>query len=124
MRVIEFRGDGIEAMIATRKLIRTVRFVLAGAVVMYAFMVLPAEAILQSQPQDAKALARLRQGYLVTYALCLSIALYGLVLHFVGFSISQIAPFFVAGLALIVFLGPKVTGQSEFPPQSGPITPS
>jgi hypothetical protein len=160
MRVIEFRGDGIEAMIATRKLIQTVRFVLAGAVVMYAFMVfrlpssakpnptmlraltvvavsvvilifamrriqvLPAEAILQSQPQDAKALARLRRGYLVTYALCLSIALYGLVLHFVGFSISLIAPFFIAGFALIVFLGPKVTGQSEFPPQSGPITPS
>jgi hypothetical protein len=158
MRVVE-SGRSVEAMVATLKFIQTVRFVLAGAVVMYAFVifrlpssakpnptmlraltvvavsvailifvmrriqVLPAEAILQGQPQDAKALARLRQGYLVTYALSLSIALYGVVLHFVGFSMSQIAPFFVAGFALIVFLGPKITAQSEFPPQSGSTTP-
>ena len=91
--------------------------------VMRRIQVFPAEAILQSQPEDAKALGRLRQGYLVTYALSLSIAMYGVVLHFVGFSISQIAPFFIAGFALIVFFGPRITAQSEFPPQSGSITP-
>jgi hypothetical protein len=157
MKVVEF-GRGIEALAATRKFIQTVRFLLAGAIVIYGWVVfripssaipnsillraltvvavsmvilifvmrriqvLPAEAILQTQPQDAKALARLRLGYLITYTLSLSIALYGLVLHFLGFSIAQIAPFFIAGFALIVFFGPKINADSSFPPQSGPIT--
>ncbi|MGA2856602.1 MAG: hypothetical protein ABSE40_07020 [Candidatus Sulfotelmatobacter sp.] len=146
-------------MEAARKFIQTVRFILAGAVVMYALVILrlpssatskpimlraltvvavsmtilifvmrriqvfPAEAILQIRPEDAKALARWRQGYLVTYALSLSIALYGLVLHFLGFSLSQVVPFFIAGFALILFLGPRAIPDSASPPQSGPITP-
>lgn len=148
-----------ESMEATRKFIQTVRSILAGAIVMYVFVVLrlpssatpkpivfkavtllavsitilifvlrrlqvsPAEAILRTQPEDAKALARLRLGYLVIYTLSLSIALYGVVLHFLGFSGSQVAPFFIAGFALILFYGPKVIPNSGFPPQSGPITP-
>jgi hypothetical protein len=144
---------------ATRKFIQIVRFILAGAVVMYLFVVLrlpssatanpiilraltflavsmaililvmrriqvlPAEAILRTQPQDKKALARLRQGYLITYTLSLSIALYGLVLHFFGFSIFQVAPFFITGFGLILFYGPKAIPISTLPTQSGPITP-
>jgi hypothetical protein len=69
--------------------------------------VFPVESILEKQPQDASALLRWRQGYLVTYCLSLSIALYGLVLHFLGFPTRQVAPFFVAGLALFLFFGPK-----------------
>jgi hypothetical protein len=100
--------------------------VVAGAIVvllivMRRIQVLTAEAILEKQPQDAKALARWRQGHLVTYILSLSIALYGLVLHFFGFSISQIAPFFIAGTALILFLGPKVIPNSTS--QSEPVVP-
>ena len=104
MRAVEFARE-IEAMEGTRKFINTVRFILAGTIVMYALVVLrlpsssatpspiilraltvlavlmtilifvmrrvqvfPAEEILQSQPQDAKALGRLRLGYLITYA--------------------------------------------------------
>jgi len=89
--------------------------------VMRRIQVLPAEAILEKQPQDAKALARWRQGYLVTYTLSLSIALYGLVLHFLGFPMSQVAPFFIAGIVLILFLGPKAIPNST--PQSEPIVP-
>ena len=91
--------------------------------VMRRLQVSPAEAILQSQPQDAKALAKLRLGYLITYTLSLSIAVYGVALHFLGFSISQVAPFFVAGLALILFFSPKAIPNNVFPPHSGPITP-
>jgi hypothetical protein len=156
--VVEFVPE-IESVEATRKFIPTVRFILAGAILMYVFAVLrlpssatpnlivfkavtlmavsmtilifvrgrlqvfPAEAIVRDQPQDAKALARLRQGYLVTYTLSLSIALYGVGLHFLGFSRSQVAPFFIAGFLLILFYGPKVIPNSGFPPQSGPITP-
>ncbi|MGO9084239.1 MAG: hypothetical protein ACLQBK_03360 [Candidatus Sulfotelmatobacter sp.] len=88
--------------------------------VMRRIQVLPAEAILQIQPEDAKALARWRQGYIVTYALSLSIALYGLVLHFFGFSLSQVAPFFIAGFALILLLGPRAIPNNASPQQSGP----
>ncbi len=146
-------------MEAARKFIQTVRFILAGAVGMYAFVVfrlsshatanpivlraltvvavsmviliflmrriqvLRAESILQINPEDAKGLARWRQGYLVTYTLSLSIALYGLVLHFLGFSVSQVAPFFLAGFALIVFFGPRTIPGSTFSPRSEPTTP-
>ena len=144
-------------MEAARKFIQTVRLILAGAVVMYAFIalrfpssatpnpiilraltvlavslvvavfvmrriqVLPVETALEKEPQDTKALGRWRQGYLVTYTLSLSIALYGLVLHFFGFPGRQVAPFFLAGLALILFFSPRVVpGHSV---KSGPITP-
>ncbi len=90
--------------------------------VMRRVRLLPVEAMLANRPEDAKALARLRQGYLVTYAICLSIALYGLVLHFLGFSMPQVAPFFLVGLVLILFSRPKTLPNSEFPPQSGPLT--
>ena len=75
--------------------------------VMRRIQVHSAEATLEKLPQDAKALGRWRQGHLVTYTLSLSIALYGLVLHFLGFSVSQVAPFFILGTALILFLGPR-----------------
>jgi hypothetical protein len=137
-------------MEATRKFIQTVRFILAGAVVIYALLVWwlpssatpnpiilrvitgvcvlevvvvfvrrrvrlsPVEAILANQPEDAKALARLRQGYVVTYAISLSIALYGLVLHFLGFSMSQVAPFFLVGFVLILFFRPKCFRMMNF----------
>lgn len=83
-----------------------------------------AEDTLQRQPQDATALARWRVGYIVIYAVSLSIALYGLVLHFMGFPMSAVFPFFLAGLALILFFRPMAIPQNTaFTEQSGPITP-
>jgi hypothetical protein len=82
--------------------------------------VFPSEAALESQPEDAKALVRWKAGYIVTYALSLSIAMYGLVLHFLGFGLPEVAPFLLAGLALIAFLGPKVISN---PSPSAPIVP-
>ncbi len=146
-------------MEATRKFINRVRFMLAGAAVLYGLMVfripssatakpvviqalavlavflvilifvmrrlqvLPAEAILAKQPQDVKALARWRGGYMVTYTLCISIILYGVVLHFLGFRLPQIAPFFLAGFVLILFYGPRVVPSDASAPMSGPIVP-
>ena len=86
--------------------------------------VLPAEATLATQPQNAQVLMHWRQGYLVTYVLSEAIALYGLVLHFLGSAVSQVAPFFLAGFALITFLGPRTLPKDEFPAQSGSVTPS
>jgi hypothetical protein len=85
--------------------------------------VLPIEARLESQPQDPKALIRWRQGYLAIYSISLSIALYGLVLHFLGSSLPQVLPFFLAGILLILFLGPRAIPDISPLPQSRPITP-
>jgi len=144
-------------MQAARKLIQVIRFALAGAVVMYLFMILripatakpnllllrglgflaivdvilvfvirrilvfPAEAVLQNQPQDTKALARWKAGYIVAYAVSMSIALYGLVLHFFGFPLGQVVPLLLASFALFVFLGPKAMASEES--SSAPIVP-
>ncbi len=83
--------------------------------VMRRIQVLPVEAILTTQSPDPKALLRWRKGYLTTYALSVAIALYGLALHFLGSSFMQVVPFFVAGLALILFLGPVSPKSREFP---------
>jgi len=66
-----------------------------------------AENVLEGQPEDRKALSRLRGGYIVIYTISLSIALYGLCLHFFGFRMGPVLPFFVAGILPIIFLGPK-----------------
>lgn len=91
-------------------------------VVLRRIQILSVETLLESQPKDPKALLRWRQGYIITYCLSLSIALYGVVLHFLGFLLSQVAPFFVAGLVLILFLGPKAI-PNDASSQSGPIVP-
>ena len=91
--------------------------------VMRRIQVTPATDVLETQPEDNKALARLRTGFIITYTLSLSIALYGLVLHFLGFSISQVTPFFLAGILPIAFFGPKVNPNNVVGSQSDPIVP-
>ena len=70
-------------------------------------LVQSAEKILSVQPEDTAALARWRTGYLITYAFSEAIALYGLVLHFMGFGFVQVLPFFIAGFVLILFYAPR-----------------
>jgi hypothetical protein len=59
------------------------------------------------RPADAATLARWRTGYVMTYALSEAIALFGLILRLTGFSLSQVAPFYVAGFILLIFFGPR-----------------
>lgn len=95
-----------------------------GTFVLRKTLVLRAEDALRKQPQDAMALARWRVGYIVIYALSLSIALYGLALHFLGFSISAVVPFLLVGFALILYFRPMaVPENTAITEQSGPITP-
>jgi F0F1-type ATP synthase membrane subunit c/vacuolar-type H+-ATPase subunit K len=61
----------------------------------------------QTSLQDPKLLARWRTGYLITYLQAEAIALYGLVLHFLGFSLLQISPFLIGCFLLVLFLGPR-----------------
>ncbi|HZQ68240.1 MAG TPA: hypothetical protein VFA68_06955 [Terriglobales bacterium] len=56
---------------------------------------------------DNSAVARWRTGMILTLVLSEAIALYGLVLRMIGFSLSEAAPFYVAGFTLMLFLGPR-----------------
>jgi len=67
----------------------------------------PAE-VLRSSPQDSSALAKWKSGQVLTWAFAEAIALYGLVLHFLGCPIGQVAPFFLAGALLIVIFAPNL----------------
>ena len=79
-----------------------------GAIaVMRRLFVTPAEGVLASQPADTAALGRWRAGYLITYALCEAVALFGLVLRILGFPLSQVATFYAVGLILLLLFGPR-----------------
>jgi hypothetical protein len=69
--------------------------------------VLRSEATLVSEPKNAVALNRWRTGYLAIYALSESVALFGLVLRILGFNLSEVTPFYLAGFALILLFAPR-----------------
>ncbi len=70
-------------------------------------LVLRAERTLATQPLDAAARQRWRAGYIVTYALSETVALYGFVLRMMGFSLSQVLPFYAVSLILMMFFSPR-----------------
>jgi F0F1-type ATP synthase membrane subunit c/vacuolar-type H+-ATPase subunit K len=82
-------------------------FVIGPILVVRGIFVKPAERALQENPENAVALNRWRAGYIVTFALSEAVALYGVVLRFVGIRFSQVIPFFVAGFILMLFFGPR-----------------
>jgi hypothetical protein len=69
--------------------------------------VMPSGAILRTRSDDLATLNRWRVGHIATDALCESLALYALVLRFLGFSLSQVAPLYLAGFVLLLFLGAR-----------------
>ncbi|HEY7096548.1 MAG TPA: hypothetical protein VH437_07485 [Terriglobales bacterium] len=70
------------------------------------FWIVPAAAALPMPVPDA-AINRWRTGYILAYAFAETIALYGLVLRFLGFSLSQVAPFYLAAFVLLMMLAPQ-----------------
>lgn len=69
--------------------------------------VLRAEGRLAAQPEDTAALNRWRSGHIIIYALCEAVALFGLVLRILGFTLSQVTPFYLVGFVLILLFGPR-----------------
>src|SRR2546426_11727584 len=70
-------------------------------------LILQSEATLRTGATDVGTLNRWRSGYIVTYALSESLALFGLILRFMGFNPVQVAPFYLAGFILMLFFGPR-----------------
>lgn len=68
----------------------------------------PAEHALAVEPASSKASIRWQTAYLILFALSEVVALYGLILHFLGFPLSNSLPFFVFGLALLALFTPSL----------------
>ena len=62
---------------------------------------------LASDPDDSLSLDHWKTGYLATYALCEALALFGLVMRFMGADFQQSMQFYLGGLILLAFFGPR-----------------
>src|SRR5215470_6527138 len=76
-------------------------------------LVLQSAAALAARPNDVATLNRWRAGHIMTYALSEAIAMFGLLLRLIGFSLSQVASFYIAGFILLLFFGPRRPVQLE-----------
>jgi hypothetical protein len=70
-------------------------------------LVLPSAAILAARSEDPVTLNHWRTGYLTTYALCETLALFGLVLRIMGGKPKQSLPFYIGAFVLLAFFGPR-----------------
>jgi hypothetical protein len=70
-------------------------------------MVVPSEMALRVRHDDAASVNRWRTGCIVTYAMSEVVALFGLVLRITGFTLSQVAAFYIAGIVLLLFFSPQ-----------------
>ena len=70
-------------------------------------MVLQSEAELKTKPGDPVILARWKTGYFVTYALCEALALFGLVLRILGFTLNQVWPYYAGSFVLLLLFWPR-----------------
>lgn len=66
-------------------------------------LVLRAAQSLARQPDDGISLNHWTTGYMATYALCEALALFGLVLRFLGCNFQQCLPFYIGGFVLLFF---------------------
>jgi hypothetical protein len=78
-------------------------------------MVTTSLAALRTNATDTNALNRWRGGYVLTYALCEAIALYGFVLRIMGFSYGMVIPFYLASFILMIYFSPR-SPLTEHPP--------
>jgi hypothetical protein len=65
------------------------------------------DKILPSNQEDIAALKLWRATCLLIFMACEAIALYGLVLRFLGFTFLQGAPFYMAGFVLMLYFAPR-----------------
>jgi hypothetical protein len=59
------------------------------------------------RPEDPLSLGHWKTGYLATYILCEALALFGLVLRFMGSDLRQSLPFYLGGFVLLFFFAPR-----------------
>jgi hypothetical protein len=62
---------------------------------------------LAARPEDSLSLRHWRTGYFATYVLCETLALFGLVLRFMGCGLQQSVPYYLGGFVLLFFFRPR-----------------
>jgi len=67
----------------------------------------PAFDTLRAKPDDLASLTQWRTGAMISACLAESVALFGVVVYFLGGRVIQVAPFLVGGLAALIFWWPK-----------------
>lgn len=70
-------------------------------------LVFRAAESLTLHPDDSLTLKHWKTGYIATYALCETLALFGLVLRLMGCNFQRSVPFYVGGAVLLAFFGPR-----------------
>jgi hypothetical protein len=70
-------------------------------------LVLRSAESLAAHPDDAVTLRHWKSGYFATYGLCEALALFGLVLRFMGSNFQQSVLFYIGGFVLLFFFGPR-----------------
>ena len=65
------------------------------------------ESAWQEQPKSKPALAHWFNANIVPWALCLSVAMYGIILRYVGYPFRSVTPFFLAGILLMLCFPPR-----------------
>ena len=88
-----------EILALTSAVISAAVFVLRGKVLG------PSATLAALQPEDETARSLWRTAHIIMWALCEVIAMYGLLLRYLGSTVAQAAPFFAGGFILILLLG-------------------
>ncbi|HSZ64375.1 MAG TPA: hypothetical protein VK828_21430 [Terriglobales bacterium] len=70
-------------------------------------LVLPSEALLRDRFDDRVSVSRWRTGYLVLYALCELLGIFGLILRMAGFTLANVWGFYVGGFLLLLLYSPR-----------------
>ncbi len=97
---------GIDATLSY--LFATLSVAIVGAIfVVRRTLVLRAGESLASRPEDRLSLSHWRTGYIATYVLCESLALFGLILRFRGSPVAASVPYYVGGFILLLFFWPR-----------------
>jgi hypothetical protein len=104
--VLGFRGRAVDPSLSY--FFTTAGVALVGVIfVVRRTLVLRSAESLASHPDDSLTLSHWRSGYIATYALCEALALFGLILRFMGCNLQQSLPFYLGGFVLLFFFGPQ-----------------
>jgi F0F1-type ATP synthase membrane subunit c/vacuolar-type H+-ATPase subunit K len=105
----EFAGRSVRGVDPTVSyLFTTLGVAVVGAIfVVRRTLVLRAAESLAVQPDDSLSLGHWRTGYFATYVLCESLALFGLILRFLGCGVQQSVSYYIGGFVLLFFFRPR-----------------
>lgn len=81
--------------------------IFVAAIVVRIKIVQPALDLLQTKPGDKQSLVRWRSASIISFVLAETVMMFGVALRAVGVTLAQSAPFYLAAIALMLFLRPR-----------------